>query len=171
MYDPYVYDRERTAHHEAGHATARFCLWGTTGATDIQKHGSTWGSSDAQRLPSSLMTGPNVRLGPYTALEKRLLSKSIVCALAGSAAEARFLSLTSTTAFEIFETKADDQAFVWALAGRRWLAAPSIRDAMAERLMRVAERLIDRNGQRVDDVASTLVQRETLSPRDVLALM
>ena len=167
-----VYDRERTAHHEAGHATARYVVYGRTGATTIRLRGDTWGSSEAERLPDGMMAGGNVRWGPYSRVEERLLSKAILCAICGSAAEACFLKKPSAdSTWAIFLTKADDQEFVWELAGKRWAGNPSRRDRMVELLARVAVRLVLRNGGRVDRVAAALLLRTDLSAADVAALM
>jgi hypothetical protein len=91
----------------------------TTGATTIRRVGSEWGSSDAEPLPDSLIEGGRVR-HPQNREERGLIKKLIVCVPAGPAAEADFLGAegTITTAFEVFQTKGDDQIAMWDVAGR-----------------------------------------------------
>jgi hypothetical protein len=115
----------------------------------------------------------NVREGPYTRAEQRLLSKAVLCALCGSAAEARLLNQRGRTvaAMEIFLTKADDQAFVWELAGKRWASNTARRNRMVELLAAVATQVVSRNTNRIDRVAEELLRLTDLSVEQVRELM
>lgn len=163
----YGYEPERTANHEAGHAVARYLLWGTTGDTSIQRYGDDWGRSESQPLPREYFDNHGFRF-PESPLQRRVLKKVMLSVLAGSAGESALLldrgEASSTR--EVFESKSDDQKPFWNAARRLWPEPPR-RDRGAAHVEFLADRLVAEGRHLIKALASELLVRTDLTATEV----